>query len=89
MRNSLILVGFWITIFFAAGNSIAQESSALRLEPVPLPRIAGAVRPVLANGAVSQLISDGLSPKKAEAVLSLIPLLNAEHAAYMMSTASS
>ena len=42
---------------------------------MPFPGIAGAVPPVLANGAVSQLFSDGLSPTKAEAVLSRIPTI--------------
>ena len=73
MCTSRILIGFWITILFVAGNSIAQESFVPKLEPVPVPGIAGAVPPVLENGAISQLFSDGISPTKAEAVLSRIP----------------
>ena len=73
MCTSRILIGFWITILFMVGSSIAQENFVPKLEPVPVPGIAGAVPPVLENGAISQLFSDGISPTKAEAVLSGIP----------------
>jgi hypothetical protein len=73
MRISGILIGLWITMLFVAGDSIAQESFVPKLEPVPVPGIAGAVPPILENSAVSQLLFDGISPTKAEAVLSRIP----------------
>jgi hypothetical protein len=78
MCTSRILIGFWVTIIVVVGNGIAQESFVPKLEPVPVPGIAGAVPPVLENGAVSQLFSDGLSPTKAEAVLSHIPATDHE-----------
>lgn len=74
MLTSRILLGFWIAILFVVGTGIAQESFVPKLEPVPTPGIAGSVPPALASGAISQLFSDGISPSKAEAVLSRIPV---------------
>jgi S1-C subfamily serine protease len=73
MRITCGLVGAWVVALLFIGSGIAQESFVPELEPFPAPGIAGAVPPILENGAVSQLLPDGISPKKAEAVLSRIP----------------
>jgi len=73
MRITCGLVGAWVVALLFIGSGIAQEVFVPKLEPMPSPGTAGAVPSVLSMGATSQLFSDGLSPTKAEAVLSRIP----------------
>jgi hypothetical protein len=73
MRTPRILVSASLIVFLSIGSSVAQEAFVPKLEAMPLPGIAGATPNVLSMGAISQLLPDGISPKKAEAVLSRIP----------------
>ena len=73
MSITRILVSAWVATLLFIGSSTAQEAFVPKLEPTPTPGIAGTVPNVLSMSAISQLLSDGISPKKAEAVLSRVP----------------
>jgi S1-C subfamily serine protease len=73
MLITRILVGAGVATLLFIGSSIAQEVFVPKLEPTPIPGVAGNAPSVLSMGAISQLLPDGISPKKAEAVLSRIP----------------
>jgi S1-C subfamily serine protease len=73
MRITCGLVGAWVVALLLFGSGIAQEVFVPKLEPMPSPGVAGSAPSVLSMGGMSQLLPDGISPKKAEAVLSRIP----------------
>jgi hypothetical protein len=73
MLITRILVGAGVATLFFIESSIAQEVFVPNLEPTPIPGVAGNAPSVLSMGGVSSLLPDGISPKKAEAVLSRIP----------------
>jgi hypothetical protein len=73
MRTLHILVGAWIIPLFFIGSSVAQEVFVPKMEPMPIPGVAGIAPSVLSMDAISPLFFDGISAKKVEAVLSRIP----------------
>jgi S1-C subfamily serine protease len=54
------------------GNSFAQEQFAPKMEPIPIPGVAGTVPNVLSIPAISPF-SGAISPKEVEALLNRIP----------------
>jgi len=67
------LFGALIVSSFYIGSVTAQEDFVPKIEPMPVPGVPGITPSVFATAEIPLLLSDGISPKKTEAVLSRIP----------------
>jgi hypothetical protein len=72
VRIRHILIGAWIIPLFCIGSAVAQDTFVPKIQPMPVPGLAGATPSVLSLHAVSPF-ADGISPKKAEETLRRIP----------------